>query len=767
MPISISMKAKNFATLVFIFSLTLQIYAQNIPVYNWRVHLPYFDAISVEMTDDRVYCATTAGFFYVEKDDRSITRLSRTDGLSDINISALGYSKDKKVLVVGYKSGNIDVIKNNRIINVNSILTKNLTGSKTINEILINGNFAILSTDFAISVLDLDKFEIKNTYFIGNKSTSLKVYSTSLFQDTYFAITEQGIFKANINSPNLSDYRSWLKDTTISFIPRHSATFNNRILVSKGDSIYQFKDNNWSQYGIFDGFEIRSLKVYNKYLNISNYFKTIVYDSSNTMNFQSSPIAKMGNVKMGVYDGNDLIYMADGSAGLFVYSKQYSQATALSPNGPSTNEAFYITNFQNNIWVAGGGYNKSYVNTFSRAGFYFFDNKDWTNYNDLNNTDLTLFDRDFCIIKQQASSKKTYACTWTRGLFVLENGQITKHFDTNKEPSSLGVQPNSNSGVNDFVRVGGVDFDSKNNVWFSNYGSAAPISVLKTDNTWQNFTLTGGINRITSLLIDDFDQKWIIVPNTGIAVMNKENTNSVLLSENGSSGNLHDLNINCMVKDMDGVIWVGTNKGPTAFYSPGGVFNNVAVAAQRVKIDKNEFDEFVDYLLEDQSINCMAIDGANRKWFGTNNGVWLMSADGTQQIFHFTIDNSPLLSNSIFSISITDLGEVFFGTDKGIISFRSDASKGTETNSNVVVFPNPVKQNYSGPITISGVSNNAYIKITDISGSLVYQTRANGGTAVWNGLNYSGLRPRTGVYLIHASNEFGQQKLVSKVMIVN
>jgi hypothetical protein len=218
--------------------------------------------------------------------------------------------------------------------------------------------------------------------------------------------------------------------------------------------------------------------------------------------------------------------------------------------------------------------------------------------------------------------------------------------------------------------------------------------------------------------------------------------------------------------DLDGEIWVGTDKGIGVFYTPENVFTSSNFDAQQILVDEGGF---IQPLLEAETVTSIAVDGANRKWIGTQRaGAFLMSADGTQQLVHFTEDNSPLFSNTINSIAIDQItGEVFFGTDKGIISYKSTATHGTEVNSDVLVYPNPVSENYNGYIGIRGLVANADVKITDITGTLIFQTTAEGGQAVWNGKNFSGEKAKSGVYLVFCSNADGSQTLVTKIMVIN
>jgi hypothetical protein len=211
---------------------------------------------------------------------------------------------------------------------------------------------------------------------------------------------------------------------------------------------------------------------------------------------------------------------------------------------------------------------------------------------------------------------------------------------------------------------------------------------------------------------------------------------------------------------------VGTEKGVAVFYSPENVFTGQPFDAQRILVEQ---DGYVQYLLENETATAIAVDGANRKWIGTDRGgVFLFSADGTQQIYHFTAEDSPLLSNRVTGIAIDNItGEVYFATDVGTISFKSTATDGGDTNSDVYAYPNPVREGYDGYIAIKGLVSNAQVRITDISGKLIFSTKAEGGQAIWNGQNFDGKKAKTGVYLVFASNDDGSEKVVTKILFIN
>jgi ligand-binding sensor domain-containing protein len=226
-------------------------------------------------------------------------------------------------------------------------------------------------------------------------------------------------------------------------------------------------------------------------------------------------------------------------------------------------------------------------------------------------------------------------------------------------------------------------------------------------------------------------------------------------------------NVYSIAEDLEGNIWVGTDQGPLVYYNPEKVFTE-KLNAFRIKIPRNDGSNTYDYMLQTELITSIAIDGADRKWLGTEKaGAYLLSSDGTVQVKKYTVENSPILSNSIVSVAVSDkTGDVWFGTSKGIQSVRGDATEGLDEFTNVYAFPNPVRQEFSGNLTITGLVRDSRIKITDVSGNLVYETESSGGMASWDLNTYNGQRVATGVYLIFCASNDGTDSCVIKVLVI-
>jgi ligand-binding sensor domain-containing protein len=278
-------------------------------------------------------------------------------------------------------------------------------------------------------------------------------------------------------------------------------------------------------------------------------------------------------------------------------------------------------------------------------------------------------------------------------------------------------------------------------------------------------------------MVDRNNQKWILMRYSNqnpysILVFTDNGTpdnpaddRSIKLNSTAGNGGIPGNNVYAIAEDLQGQVWIGTEKGIAVFYSPENIFTGAYFDCQQILVQQGLYYQ---YLLENETVTAIAVDGANRKWIGTDRGgIFLVSSDGTQQIEHFTEDDSPLFSNRITSIAINQEGEVFIGTDKGVISYKSTATPGGETSSDVYAYPNPVKEGYSGLIAIKGLVQDAQVRITDISGTLIYSTTAEGGQAIWDGKTHDGKKAKSGVYLVFASNDTGKEKVVTKILIIN
>ena len=759
---------------------SFQSFSQNLAIGQWNSHFSYNESHSVADSPARIYCAAKNGLFYYDKTDNSISRMNRVTGLSDVNITTIEYDKNLQALFIGYENGNLDVVQNEQVINISDIKRANIIGLKQINKINVFGNLSYLSTSFGIVVVDVAKREVKDTYKIGPNGNELEVFEVTINGNTIVAATKDGVYSANVNNPFLANYNSWTKDLNLPGGKYNTiTTFNNKIFVNRNrypepdgnlDIIFYHDGNSWNILDTGNTFYVyRLIGTLNRMISVND-FSVSGYDFNlNRVDYIFSQNPAEDRYRDALIDLENNYWMSDNRKGLVKYVGN-NTVNHILPNGPATNSVFSLTADNGELWVASGGRSQSAGPLYMNQGVYQYSNRTWNNYQGINsiiNWD-TIFDPVDMVI-DPSDKNHVFVASFGRGVVEMNNGIVTGYY--NASNSSLRAIANTD------VRVGGLAFDGNNNLWMSNALVDKPISVRKADGSWQSFAFPGVLStqsQSTKVLVDEFDQKWMILGQSGgLFVFNDNGTLSNssddkyrLYSSTTGTGNLPSLGIYSFALDREGELWIGTDKGIAVIYSPGSVFSGSNYDAQQILIQQDGYNQ---YLLESETVTAIAVDGANRKWFGTAKaGVFLMSADGTEQLAHFDFDNSPLPSNQIMSIAIDhQSGEVFFGTDVGIVSYRGTATEPLPACQDVYAFPNPVKENYNGVIAISGVIGNGNIKITDVAGNVIHQSRAEGSLAIWNGRKLDGEKVKTGVYLVFSTNEDGTQTCMTKILVIN
>ena len=757
--------------------------AQDIPVGDWRDHLPYSDAVSVSYGNNIVYCATNSAVFTYDKTDQIVSRLSLVNGLSDVGLSKIKFNDYNNRVIITYTNGNIDVINENKeIINLSFVKNSNIVGSKTINHIYIVGKLAYLSTGFGIVVLDTDKLEITETYLYGPLGGYVMTNAVTMDSTNIYAATDQGVFYANKNSTNLVDYNVW------SFLP-DLGTFNysdiityaNRVFTSldnfafNGDTVFYNDAGIWQKF-IPNGVNINSLNVSRDYMFISHSASMEKYDTSLT----AVKTITHHKQQFGVYpneaimDDEGYILIAENSHGILRVKDNWT-GDIISPNSPSSSNVFNMDFKNDELWVVSGGFGLAITeNVFNNRKA----DGTWENFsatiNDVSGSSPAS-DMVAVAIDPQNTSH-VYVGSFDDGLFELNNGVVT-----NILTAQNSILDSVFFGI---TAVAAMQFDDDNNFWVSSSYTTDILAVKTPQNDWYSFSFPGQIAAnefFPQMIIDQNNFKWLISPEAnGVLVFDDNGTladktddrSKVLKDESAPFGNPLIINadipgakIQCIEEDLDGEIWIGTDEGVAVFYNPSAVFDE-DIKAEQIFIQQ---DGQTQILFETEIVTVIKVDGANRKWIGTQtSGVYLMSDDGTEQVEHFTTENSPLLSNSVFEIVINPkTGEVFFGTSKGIISYKGTATEANDDFNNVFVYPNPVKPDFNGTIAIRGLVADTDVRITDISGNIVYQTTSLGGQAVWDGKDFNGNKVQTGVYMVFNGSPEGNLKAAAKILFIN
>jgi len=752
--------------------------AQLTTIGSWRDHLPYHNAIFVAEVENKIYCITESGLFYFNKEDQTINRMSKVNGLSDTEVVKVAYQPPSKALLIAYKNCNIDLIKNGQIINISDIKQKPILGEKTINNIFFIDKIAYLSSPFGLVVLDVENEEILDTYKIGEGGNFVKINDITFDGDSIFVATSDGVYSANINDANLSDFHNWRKHSAFEIGLNANSNFENiayfdeNIYATTGDSanndvVIIYENNSWRIYSA------ASKKIEHLHLSYNSLFVVLEDQVNIIKNDSTTEIIpqNISNPKHAIYDKDGNIWIADFDKDLLEYNAP-NFVQQIDPNGPRKANVFKLFAGQNDLWVAPGGYYASRENIWNWDGVFFFENN--YNWDYKSSAEIGGVYDVVSVVVNTKNSSEVYLSSWNGGIIKLDNKNFVENYNYQNTNGALDTVSIAN--VNGWIRISDLCFDDSQSLWAINSLAQNPLVVKTKAGSWYSFRINGIDGPSTyfkDLIVDDFGQKWGVIKNAGLFVYDDkgtfENTNddeTQLINTNAGMGNLPSLEVFSLAVDLEGEIWVGTDKGITVFYSPELVFSGQNFDAQQILIQQGEYGQ---YLLDTETINCITVDGANRKWVGTNgSGVFLLSPDGTNEIHHFTSENSPLFSDNIIDIAINEIsGEVFIGTEKGIISYRSDATKGSNSHNNVMVFPNPVKENYNGKIAIRGLVDNANVKITDINGNLVFESYANGGQAIWDGQNQSGERASTGVYLVFSTNIDGEESMVSKILLIH
>jgi len=408
-------------------------------------------------------------------------------------------------------------------------------------------------------------------------------------------------------------------------------------------------------------------------------------------------------------------------------------------------------------------------NQYQKKGVYKYQNNSWHSFN--GGAYDSLFDITSVNINPQ-NTNEVFFGSWGKGLIKTTNGVVNEVY--NKFNS--GIQ--SLNAYTDH-QIGSSVFDENNVLWVTCSGSPGanvnnPLVAFDGED-WFTYNMDNMLvtnSNAGEILVDANGFKWFISKENGIFVFDENGTledksddRIALITTGESKGNLPSKSVHAIAQDQDGKIWVGTEEGLTVINSTFGVFDG-QVEANRIIIEQ---DGSYQYLLETEIINTIKVDGGNRKWIGTaSGGVYLVSENGQETIHHFTAENSALISNTIFDIEIFgSTGEVFFATDKGLISFVGDATDANEYTGPTYAYPNPVRPDYEGLIGIKGLVENSEVKITDITGNVIYETMSEGTTATWDGKSLNGERAQTGVYVVFSVSDDGRQKEVAKILFIN
>ena len=677
----------------------------------------------------KIIGATTQQVFSITATNK-VALMGKSTGLHDISIACSAWDVAQSQLIIAYNNSNIDIVKGDQVYAITDLLLSNLYPSKKINHIYLLNQWALLSTDFGIVVLDLIKHEIKDTWFPNNNRQVTKTFQLVSTQDVLYAATENGIWTCPLKNSWITA-NQWQNSSDFNNLGVNKISqYNNVVYSASANSIYQLPVK--TPYFNLNTGQIKKI-VANKdglYASFSNGNKggllkvnadktrTLIVDS----NYLSNPVDYL-------FDENN-IWLADSSNGLLLKN---TSSKWIPLGGPAANINGQIFINSKYLIAPFGG---------TDAGFSIYNEDGWKNINSISNKNLPI-----CYSSAVDPIDGAIWLTSSDGLLKFNNDKGTTE---QASPAAFkGIYSN-------------IQFSSDGTLWTLLEGQGI---LQRQNNNWKLITPpnTLSLNGINKMFINQQGQAWMIAPKyQGIMVYNPNASGEKWSIINTYNNNLPSSTVTSMMDDKNGTMWVGTDNGIGLFDC-----NEINTCKAYLPQIKNN-NGFAGLLFQKENVNCIIADGANQKWVGTNNGTWLLSSDGTEIIERFTKNNSPLPNDTIRQIIIAPTtGEVFFNTAQQMASYRSTATSGATPMQQINIFPNPISPNYNGPIAMRGLVENAIVKITSLSGKLVYQTRALGGQAIWDGKTYDGNKVATGVYLVFARDELGIEKAVGKIMITH
>ena len=756
-------------------------------MHTWRSHTAYGLVSEVVNTGDAIYALAGNALVKVDKASEEMTCYAKQDGFHGAKIIHIGYDTPSHTLLILYEDGMIDFVQNDRITALSDLQLKQMSASKKANSLYIHDGKAYLGMPFGVVVVNIRKQEIADTYYIGAEGTEANILSVCCSADTIYALTSERLYSAHRDA-NLLDFRSWNSSRPVPAETYQDIAYFKGKLYLLADFILHVREEGWQS--ISPELSFYAFKPSSEHFYLMHGSQAVIeYIPGIGMNINMLPYT--------IYDAlndNGTLWYAAGRAGIVRHDDAGTQA--FFPEGPAVNIPYRMKVVNDRLYVVPGA--RWAVQEFRGGNVMIYDiaADRWTNIEHQQISDqVGLSATDFMNVAVDPFNKEHFIVTsYGTGVYEFENNQLVKWYHHHNSPLESRVDGSTEYY---YIRTDAATFDQDGNLWLLNMGYnplhvISPRQLLEARNqetaSWNRYSLitnegntfplmTGG-----EMFIDRRHSNWKWIPYA------RYNPGMILYDDNLTpfyQGDDHTYFVNSFVdqdgktvtpaaiydavQDLNNDLWIALEEG--LIIVPAKVDLRTSNSCTRVKIPRNDGTNLADYLLGTERINSIAVDGANRKWMGTeSSGLYLLSEDGLETLEHFTMDNSPLPSNQILSVAIDPRsGRVFVGTGAGLVSYQGDATEAEDSFSKetLYAYPNPVRPDYQGVITITGLMENTVVKIVDNGGNLVCQTRSNGGLAVWDGKNGNGQRVASGVYTAFCNTAEGNNHAVVKILIIH
>lgn len=754
-----------------------------VAIGEWRDHNSFVGARQVCAGEERVYAATRMALFYYDREEYATYPLTKRTGLTDVGVGTMALDDQTGSVVVAYANSALDIRQGGEVSHIADIRYSSISGDKKIYHVRFNNRRAYLATGFGIVVVDLARKEIEETYYLGPNGTAATVYDVAFTDSLIVAATPEGLLSAPKGSSRLRIADIWQCDSLSPLVGLSVRTLE----VSRGrlvaaachdnpDSMtvfFQHDDGSWEDRGTG---RVESLRCHNGFILLNHFDSIEIFDEDYRCLSVVRSIPQYGmSARDADIDADGTLWVGHAWGGLLRMPAGYAEAQSYHPAGPSTDDNVYsLFATPERLYVCPGGKQPTYAGSYieGRMAMYDLKEKSWSS---IGRGNVGRFMDVLNMAVDPRDKHHLSATAWGYGVLDIHDDVVETLFD---ETNSNGALMPYRSGNYRHMRVSGLAYDGQGNLWVTNSLVDRGLAVRYRDGEWASFDISPLFNglrdeqlEIDKILWDSvYGYKWFAGRANRIYIHDGEGRMAYVNPNNGSRLETHA--VNCMVQDRSGDIWFGTDKGIKVIYDGYRAFANGGRGEQAPVSCSNILyseDGIYEYLMAYEGITCMAVDGANRKWVGTsNNGLYLISANGLEELAHFTTANSPLYADKISTVAVhPETGVVYIGTAYGLQSYRSTATVAENyPSANIYAFPNPVRPDYDGPIAIKGFMRDALVHVTDTRGHVVYSTTAHGGQAIWNGRTVNGDRVSSGTYYVFASDMAGTMRSVAKILII-
>jgi len=717
----------------------------------WSDLFSYNNVLKIREDGDRLIAATENGIFYYYPGTGEIKKLSKANGLHEVKISAFDYNATTQTGIVGYQNGSMDVITPNGIFLIIDIpLANGYNGSKRINDIFINGDKAIISAGYGVSIFNVTKREFGDTAFFTTGAAYDAVNSAVLKDNIVYAATSKGLKYHELNA-TFPVYNSWVSPTN----------FQGDYKKIDASGIIAFASNNDLKFGNFpnlstkSGFSnIQDVKVTENQIIVTDQTQVYVYGLNGTQqkNFNAEE-----SINTAIVYNNQLF---TGTRFSGIYNEQKS---SFRPDGPYNNLSYKISLLNNQIWVSTGGRSSYNESLPPYMGYYHYNGTNWIypEYFKTNNQ-FNILDVVPNPSKPSEIFFTNYFFSGNKGIYKMDNNEFVKSYSLN--PANIyGDQP-----------VGCV-FDSNNELFCSASGIDGTLGAGfyyydKSNDKFISKNLNVSNNAQKPLIKDKI--LYIPVPRVGGLIMYDYNNTPSSFSDDKfklitKDNNLPVSQVYSVNVDNNDDVWIGTKEGLRILSNPKAAILESNPQTDPIIIEQNGIGE---ELFKDAEILQIAVDSGSQKWISIGGGgVFYISSSGDKTIYHFTKSNSPLPNDIVTDVKIDEkTGKVYFVTTDGIVVYQGDVTEVTSNFGNVLVYPNPVVYaQYKGNVRMRGLAQKTNIRITDAAGNLVHSAVTNGGYFEWNLNNQRGVRVASGIYYVLMTNEDGTDSATAKIAVVN